>query len=93
MKRILLPSILLCALMFCFNKELRRNPGLSGKITVRFTIESKGRVTKASVASSTISSSTLKECLLKIIRRFKFKRISEREGSMTVTYPFVFNAG
>jgi TonB family protein len=81
------------AIQFCFKKELRRDPNLSGKITVKFTVEANGRVSNASVVNSNIKSPSLEQCLLKTISMLMFKPIAESEGSMTVTYPFVFSGG
>lgn len=81
------------AIQFCYKKELRKNPGLSGKVTLKFTIEHSGRVSKASVVSSSINSASLNACIKKTIQRLRFKPIAASEGSMTVTYPFVFRAG
>jgi TonB family protein len=78
------------ALQHCFTIELRRDPSLSGKITVKFTVESNGHVSNANVVSSTIKSASLEQCLLRSINMFIFPPIAESEGSMTVTYPFVF---
>jgi TonB family protein len=81
------------AIQFCFKKELRRDPNLSGKITVKFTVEANGRVSNASVKDSNLKSPSLEQCLLKTVSMLMFKPIAESEGSMTVTYPFVFSGG
>jgi TonB family protein len=78
------------AIQYCYKKQLTRHPGLSGKITVRFTIGPVGRVTAARTIHSDIRQAALGQCLLKTIRRLQFKEIPAKEGSMSVTYPFVF---
>jgi TonB family protein len=78
------------AIQFCFKKELRKDPSLSGKITVKFTVEASGRVTNAMVVNTSINNEGLQQCLLKTINMLVFKSIPESQGSMTVTYPFVF---
>jgi TonB family protein len=81
-------------IMYYYNKELKRNPNLRGKITVRFTIEPNGRVSHCEVISSTMNaSSDLEENLVRIIRRtWKFSPIAASAGAVTVVYPFVFVA-
>jgi outer membrane biosynthesis protein TonB len=63
------------AIQFCFKKELRRDPNLSGKITIKFTVEAGGRVVNAMVVNSNINSSSLEQCLLKTINMLVFKPI------------------
>ncbi|MBW1873484.1 MAG: AgmX/PglI C-terminal domain-containing protein, partial [Deltaproteobacteria bacterium] len=44
---------------YCFEKELIKNPGLSGKVIVQFTISPSGRVQQAKVKSSTLNNKTM----------------------------------
>jgi hypothetical protein len=76
---------------FCYEKELQRNPSLAGKIIVNWLIKTDGRVGKAHVVSSSMKSSKVENCILKQIRRWRFKK---PEGGMcSVNFPFVFKGG
>ena len=74
----------------CYDRLLQRSPNSGGKIKVRFVVAQDGRVSSASVVSSTISDATMKSCVASQVRRWKFPR--PRGGSsVTVNYPFAFN--
>jgi len=77
-------------LRYLYNKELRRDPQLRGKFVVRFEIAPSGRVTQTQQVSSTLGSSQLERAILGNIQKWKFPRIPEKNGSVKVTYPFVF---
>lgn len=73
----------------CYESELRRNPGLSGKVTVTFTIQERGNVTGAKAAENTTGSAAMADCVTRTISRFRFNPGPEG-GSVTFRYPFVF---
>jgi len=77
-------------LRYLYNKELRKDPELRGKFGVRFEIAPSGRVTGTQQVSSTLGSPQLERAILGNIRKWKFPRIPEKNGSVKVTYPFVF---
>ena len=73
-----------------YNAQLKNNPHLGGgKISVRFTISSRGAVTSAEVAEDTIGNAELRAGVLRRVRSWKFPAAS---GESTVIYPFVFVA-
>lgn len=76
-------------IMYTYNKYLRTNPNLSGKVSLDVTIEANGRISKITVIESTIASQDFVRDLTNIIRRLKFPPIAE--GSITINLPFVFN--
>lgn len=73
----------------CYESELRKNPSLSGKVTVTFTIQERGNVTDARASENTTGSSAVAECVTRTISRFRFNPGPEG-GSVTFRYPFVF---
>ena len=76
---------------FCYEQELQRNPSLAGKITINWLIDTTGAVKKAHVISSTMKSAKVEGCMLRQVRRWKFKK---PEGGMcSVNFPFVFKGG
>jgi TonB family protein len=74
-----------------YNALLKNNPTLGGgKITVRFTVSSRGDVTSAEVIEDTVGNAPLAAAILKRVRSWKFPRA---QGETAVVYPFVFVAG
>ena len=73
----------------CYESELRKNPGLAGKVTVTFTIEQRGNVTGAKASENTTGSPAVAACVTRTISRFRFNPGPEG-GSVTFRYPFVF---
>ena len=73
-----------------YERSLRSNPNLSGRLAVRFTIGPNGRVTQAN-ATSTSLPSELTGQVTNVVRRWRFPP-PEGGSSVTVTYPFVFSA-
>lgn len=71
-----------------YEKYLKRNPRLSGKVTIRFTISAEGRVIKIQVLGNTTGSDKLAGDITRKIRMWRFEPVPE--GVCTVTYPFVF---
>lgn len=74
----------------CYETELRKNPGLKGKIVVRFTVRANGRVTGAKVIQSTMGNAKVERCIVQVIRRFKFDVVGREKGNLTYEYPFIF---
>jgi TonB family protein len=77
---------------FCYNQGLARDPGLRGRVAVRFTIGPTGTVPAAVVAESTITDRNVGNCAVQAVKRWRFPK-PERGGNVVVTYPFVFEPG
>lgn len=73
----------------CYESELRKNPSLSGKVTVTFTIQERGNVTDARATENTTGSPAVADCVTRAISRFRFNPGPDG-GSVTFRYPFVF---
>lgn len=73
-----------------YEKELKKNPKLSGKITIRFVINEDGSVSDVEVVESTMNSPALERAIIRRIKRWKFAALAAGSGSTAVTYPFVF---
>lgn len=56
------------ALRSCYERELKKNPSLGGKVVVRFTIGSAGRVTAASVSKHLSGSEAVGNCVVSRIK-------------------------
>ncbi len=77
------------AIQMCYERELRNNPTLAGRILVRFTIEPRGNVSGATAAENTTGSPAVASCVVSTIRRFRFNPGPDG-GSVSYAYPFVF---
>jgi TonB family protein len=71
-----------------YEKHLKRDPALAGKVTVRFTISATGSVTAVTILENTTNNSDLEQEITRKIRMWRFETVPE--GDVTVTYPFVF---
>ena len=76
------------AIRYAYNRELRKNPGLRGKVVLAFTISPEGIVTRCWVEKTDMEWPPLEDSLVRLARGWKFPAIPE--GSVTVTYPLVF---
>ena len=74
----------------CYEQLLQRSPSASGKIKVQFVVGVNGRVSSASILSTTINDPVMGGCISGAVQRWAFPK--PRGGQpVTVSYPFVFN--
>jgi TonB family protein len=76
------------SLRMSYENYLKRNPTLSGKITVRFTISAAGTVSSITILENTTGNTDLEQEIKNKVRNWRFDAIDE--GDVTVTYPFLF---
>ena len=81
----------LAQIRYCYQKELKKDPSLSGKIVIKFTIAADGTVSSAETSSTTIDNATVEDCICQRFMRFKFPQ-PKGGGIVIVTYPFSFNS-
>ncbi len=79
------------ALQSCYERELKKNPKIGGKLIVKFTIGTAGRVTAASIAKDSVGSSAVGKCVVSRIRGWKFPK--PEGGSVSVSKSIVFSSG
>ena len=77
---------------YCYQRELVKEPGLHGEITVKFVISGTGSVSKAEIKSSTMGSPTVESCITGRFLHFRFPE-PKGGGDVVVSYPFVFTPG
>jgi hypothetical protein len=75
----------------CYEKELRLNPTLKGKIVVRFTVTTQGRVGEASIDSDSMHAENVSSCIVRLIKTWIFP--FKPEEDVPVSFPFVFQPG
>jgi len=77
------------ALRACYERALRRKPGLAGKVVAHWTIDGEGRVTAFSWQLDQMHSADFGACAQKVVEKWRFP--PPRGGSASVSFPFVFN--
>lgn len=75
-------------IQFCYENELKRDPGLRGKLTVSLTVAADGRVTDVAVVEDTLGAPAVVGCALEQMRGWVFPVIES--GTSTFKAPFVF---
>ncbi len=80
------------AIRYCYQRELSKDPGLGGKVSVKFVIAGDGSVSKASIPRSSLGSSAVESCMTSRFLQMKFPE-PKGNGIVIVTYPFLFSAG
>ncbi len=76
---------------YCYDRELKRNPTLRGKVVVEFTIGTDGRVKKFRIVEqdTTLQSDSVTSCILRKVKRWRFPK---PQKAITLQFPFVFSA-
>jgi hypothetical protein len=75
--------------LYAYQKYLRNDPDLGGKITLKFTISRAGDIVAISVLSSNTGNASLDDEIKDKARRMKFDQIEK--GMVTATYGFVLD--
>jgi len=73
----------------CYQKELNREPALSGDITLHFEILPSGRVRGQQKVGGSMSNASVVQCVKNAIGILHFPE----KGGALVNYPFVFSQG
>lgn len=79
------------ALQDCYKQELKYDPTIKGKITVRFIIDPDGVVTNASIVTSTLNSPRMEQCILTRVKGWRdFPPCDPETGEKTYRQSFSF---
>ena len=78
------------AIKACYDRALKRNPNLSGKVKIRWTITAAGTVSAVEVEEDSMGDAEVSSCIKGLVSRWRFPAPSG--GSVDVVYPFVFQA-
>jgi TonB family protein len=76
-------------LQYIYEKFLKTNPDIRGKVEVEVTINPDGSIANVAILSSEIPIPDFQRQLVDAIRRWKYEAIAQ--GQMKVVYPIVFN--
>ena len=75
-------------IQFCYDNELRKKPGLRGKLVVAMVVLANGTVSEATIVEDTLNSPAVRACALAQIRGWQFPAIAS--GVTSFKTPFVF---
>ncbi len=73
----------------CYENALKRNPGLKGKISIRFTILQTGGLADVTAAVNSMGAPEVAACIVNTMRSWRTQ--FRPPGPVTVEYPFVFS--
>ena len=71
-----------------YNRALRKDPSLQGKVLFQLTIAPSGKVTKVKIISSELNDKKLEGRLISRIKLFRFPK--KNVATVTITYPVSF---
>jgi outer membrane biosynthesis protein TonB len=76
------------AIQNCYERELKRNPTLKGRVVVRFSITRGGRTGDIEVEENTLGNEAVGSCIRTVIRSWIFP--FKPDDDVPVAYPFLF---
>lgn len=79
------------AIRHCYERALKSNSSVKGKVSIRFTIGTVGRVTSAKVTTNSTGNGSIGDCIIGKVRSWKFPPATG--GSVTFTHTFVLSSG
>jgi hypothetical protein len=78
------------AIKACYERALKRNPNLSGKVVIHWTITQAGTVSGVDVEQDTLGDAEVASCIKALVARWRFP--APAGGSVDVSFPFVFQS-
>jgi hypothetical protein len=75
---------------YCYEKELQRKSSLAGTVSIFWSIQPDGTVSKANVKTSSMSDAAVEGCILRQVKQWVFPKAP---GQTHVNYPFIFKGG
>jgi outer membrane biosynthesis protein TonB len=75
-------------LIACYEPGRKRNPKLRGKVIVKLTINTDGSAKPVVNQNSNLEDPEVIACVIRTVKSLRFPK--PVEGSVTVTYPFIF---
>ena len=77
-------------IQYCYEKQLRQNTGLAGRVVLEWVVTATGAVSVVKVSTSSLSSTEATNCMMDKVKKWKFPK-PRGTGGVTIVYPFVFN--
>jgi len=79
------------AIRICYERSLKVNPDVQGKVTIRFTIGRAGTITDIQITENTTGDAAIGTCIAQKVRAWRFS--PPDEGEVTFSYPFLLQKG
>lgn len=77
--------------MYVYNKHLRTDPLLVGRVDIAMIIHPSGRVSDVEIVSSNMYNQAFELELVRTIETWRFGSVSENEGPLPIQLPFSFS--
>ncbi len=77
------------AIQSCYEKQLKLNPTLKGKLSVRITIATSGKVSETEIDEDTLHSEEVTSCIKGVVRFWKFPFTPESDTAVQFSWNFV----
>jgi hypothetical protein len=76
------------AIVRCVNEQKKKDPGLSGKLVMRWSIQTSGKTSGVSVRTDEFKSTYMASCITGLVKSWTFPR-HQRQGD-PIDFPFTF---
>ena len=80
------------ALVACYEAALKRNAGLAGKITLRFSINKLGKVSNVEIEVDTMHDDDFSKCIIERASSWRFPPPQSGNSEVQFAYPFIFQS-
>ena len=80
------------ALVACYEAALKRNASLSGKITLRFSVNTLGKVSHVEIEVDTMHDEDFAKCIVDRASTWRFPPPKSGSGDVQFAYPFIFQS-
>lgn len=77
------------AIKYCYERALKLNSNIKGKVVIRFTIGTAGRITSVQASQNTTGDPGIADCIIEKVQGWRFDPPSG--GSVTFSYPFLLD--
>lgn len=78
------------AIKACYERSLKINPNIKGRVLTSFEIGVNGKVNRSEIANSTLNNPATEQCVAQVIKQWQFP-VPRGKGVVRVTYPFTFD--
>jgi hypothetical protein len=68
----------------CYMEALKKKPGLKGKMTYKWNLDSEGAVVDPTLAGTTIKNNEMEECMINALKIWKFPKPDKENPGVTL---------
>jgi hypothetical protein len=76
------------AIAACYERALKQQPTLAGKLVVRFSLAPAGTVSAVDIDEDTLGAPDVAACIRGVVLHWRFPALTD--GAAELTFPFVF---